>query len=193
MMLGNSQSRYGSIAMLLHWLIAAMVLINVCLGLYFVTLPTDFPGKSLFTQTHKSIGLTILMLSIFRLVWRWLNPQPPLPGNMGPLLRFGSKAVHWLFYFLLIAIPLAGWCIVSVSPLSITTIYFGTFKWPHIGFLNSLAMDQRRALLPYFVNTHNTLAFLALALIVLHTIAALYHHFVMKDDVLRRMLPGKTP
>ena len=102
-----------------------------------------------------------------------------------------SRSVHWLFYFLLIAIPLAGWCIVSVSPLGITTIYFGSFAWPHIGFLHALPMDARRQMLPYFVNTHNTLAFTAVALIVLHVAAALYHHFVAKDDVMTRMLPGK--
>lgn len=190
-MMRNTPDRYGVVAMTLHWLIAAMVLINIGLGLYFTDLPQDYPGKSLFTQTHKSIGLTVLMLSILRLIWRLMNPQPPLPPGVGPLVRITSKTVHWIFYFLLVAIPLAGWSIVSVSPLNIPTQYFWQFVWPHIGFLNALPADERNSLLPIFVNTHNTLAFLALALIVLHVGAALYHHVIRKDSVLRRMLPGR--
>jgi cytochrome b561 len=188
-MMRNSPDRYGAVAMTLHWLIAAMVLINIGLGLYFVDLPQDFPGKSLFTQTHKSIGLTVLMLSVVRLYWRLMNPPPPLPAGTGAFVRITSKTVHWIFYFLLIAIPLAGWSIVSVSPLGIPTQYFWQFVWPHIGFLNGLSMDERRALLPIFVNIHNTLAFLAALLIAIHVGAALYHHFIRKDSVLRRMLP----
>ncbi len=186
-------SRYDRGAMLLHWLIAAMVLINIGLGLYFVDLPQDFPNKSLFTQTHKSIGLTVLMLSILRLGWRFTHPVPALPPNMSGLLRLVSRLVHWLFYFLLIAIPLAGWCIVSVSPLGITTVYFGLFKWPHIWFLTGWSMADRQEYVSYFVATHNTLAFTALALIVLHVAAALYHHYIVRDNVLVRMLPEKTP
>ena len=185
-MMRNNSARYGTVAMALHWLIAAMVLINIALGLYFTGLPQDYPNKSLFTQSHKSIGLTVLMLSFVRLGWRLMNPQPPLPPGTSNLIRITSKTVHWVFYFLLIAIPLAGWAVVSTSPLGIPTQFFWQFIWPHVSFLHELPIEQRRALLPYFVNTHNGLAFLALALIVLHVGAALYHHFVRRDRVLMR-------
>jgi cytochrome b561 len=80
-----------------------------------------------------------------------------------------------------------------VSPRGIATVYFGLFEWPHIWFLTGWPMDDRREYVSYFVATHNTLAFTAVALIVLHVCAALYHQFIRKDAVLWRMLPGKTP
>ncbi len=184
-------SHYNRVAMIVHWLIAALVLINVGLGLYFVDLPQDFPNKSLFTQTHKSIGLTVLLLSIFRLYWRLSHPVPRTPANMSRWQVVSARIVHWLFYILLIAIPFAGWCIVSVSPLGITTVYFGVFNWPHLWFLTGWPMEDRQEWVSYFVFTHNTLAFTAIALIVIHVAAALYHHYWRKDDVLLRMLPDR--
>src|SRR5579871_19833 len=100
----NSQLRYGSVAMTLHWLIAAFVLVNLCLGLYMAGLP------------H-------------------IDPIPPLPLGMNPALRLGARAAHYLLYFLIVAIPLAGWAMVSSSSLGLPTPYFGLFSWPNIPFL----------------------------------------------------------
>ena len=85
MAVANTRTRYGTVAMSLHWLIAALVITNICLGLYFADLPHSDPNKFILVQTHKSIGLTVLLLSIARLVWRLMNPVPPLPRGMNTI------------------------------------------------------------------------------------------------------------
>ena len=76
----NTRTRYGTVAMTLHWIIAALVLTNIYLGLSFDTYPKGDPTLFQVVQIHKSIGLSVLTLSIIRLVWRLINPVPPLPG-----------------------------------------------------------------------------------------------------------------
>lgn len=186
----NTRTRYGTVAMTLHWLIAALVLINIYLGLSF-----DFYQKgdaALFqvVQIHKSIGLTVLTLSILRLLWRLVNPVPPLPAGMSPLLKFLAHATHYLLYFLIIAIPLSGWAMVSSSRLGLPTMYFGLFQWPHIGFLAAMPLDQKKMLSGQFSEMHELLAWSAIVLVTLHVAAALYHQFFRRDEVLKRMLPG---
>jgi len=104
----NSRLRYGTVAMSLHWLIATLVLVNLCIGLYMADLPRSDTSRFMLFQFHKSFGLTVLTLSIVRLGWRLVNPIPPLPLGLHPLLRLGAHVSHFLLYFLIIAIPLAG-------------------------------------------------------------------------------------
>jgi cytochrome b561 len=190
MAIRNSVLRYGSVAMTLHWLIAASVLVNLGLGLYMADLPRSDPSRFMFFQTHKSIGLTVLVLSLLRLGWRLVNPIPPLPRGMHPLLRLGSRATHFIFYFMIIAIPLAGWAMVSSSPLGLATPYFGLFSWPNIPFLADLPRATKMQNVDVFLTTHALLADLTIGLIGLHVMGALYHQFLRRDDVLRRMIPG---
>jgi cytochrome b561 len=171
-------------------LIAATVLTNLGLGLYMADLPRSDPSRFMLFQTHKSIGLTVLVLSLLRLAWRLVNPIPPLPRGMHPLLRFASRATHFLLYFMIIAIPLAGWAMVSSSPLGLATPYFGLFSWPNIPFLADLPRATKMQNVDIFMTTHALLADLTIGLIALHVLGALYHQFLRRDDVLRRMIPG---
>ena len=88
----NSVLRYGSVAMTFHWIIAILVIVNIGFGLYMGDLPRTDPNKFMIVQLHKSIGLTVLILSIARLGWRLMNPVPPLPLGMNPVLRLGARA-----------------------------------------------------------------------------------------------------
>ena len=176
--------RYNVGAIILHWLIAGLVLLNIALGLMFANTPAASNGISPVAQLHKSVGLTILMLSVLRLVWRLTHKVPPVTGGFAPLAR----AVHVIFYLLLIATPLAGWGVVSISPRNIPTSYFHLFTWPHIGFLHGMEVAVRRHEISTAVLIHNSLAFSALALIALHVAAALYHQW-RGQGVIRRMLP----
>ena len=126
----------------------------------------------------------MLLLSAGRLGWRLSHAAPPLTGPFSSLAR----AVHIAFYVLLIATPLAGWALVSVSPRNITTVYFHLFAWPHIGFLHAIPIAARRQDISTFVAIHNSLAFSSLGLIVLHVAGALYHQ-LRGDGTMRRMLP----
>jgi cytochrome b561 len=186
----NTPLRYGTVAMSLHWLIAILLITNICLGLYFADLPHSDPSKFGLTQLHKSIGLTVLVLSIARVVWRLMNPVPPLPRGMSAPLRLFARATHVLLYVLIILIPLSGWALVSSSPLGLPTMYFGLFQWPHIPFLADLALQQKKILRENFELIHVVLAWSAIVLIPLHIAGALFHQFFRGDDVLKRMLPG---
>jgi len=184
------QERYSAVAIALHWLIALGIIANIALGLYFADLPRSDPDKFLLTQTHKSIGLTILVLSLIRVVWRLMHPAPPLPASMSPMLRFAAHATHFLLYVLIVAIPLSGWLMVSSSPLGLPTMYFGWFAWPDLPYFPDLPRAMKKIWVQDFSATHVFLAWSAIVLVTIHVLAALYHQFIRRDVVLGRMLPG---
>jgi cytochrome b561 len=186
----NSPLRYGTVAATLHWLIAAAIIGMIGFGYYLSTLPIADPGLFRLVQIHKSIGLTILALSVLRTVWRLVNPVPPLPDTLGKPMKVLARATHILLYVLIVAIPLSGWAMVSASPLGIPTMWFGLFEWPHIAPLAHLPFDRKPAAEETIHTLHAWLAYGTAALLALHIGAALLHHFFMKDDTLRRMLPG---
>ena len=186
----NTQLRYGTVAITFHWIIAALILVNIGLGLYFADLPRSDPNKFELIQFHKSIGLTVLSLSVLRVLWRVVNPVPDLPLDMNPALRMIARGTHYLLYFLIIAIPLSGWLLASSSPLGLPTNYFHLFSWPNLWFLSELPRAQKMALRDNFDNVHVFLAWSAIVLIPIHVGGALYHHFIRRDDILKRMLPG---
>jgi cytochrome b561 len=189
----NTRLRYGTVAMTLHWLIALLIIGNLCSGFLLANvLPDDMPWRFNAIQLHKSIGLTVLMLSVLRLVWRLVNPIPPLPAGMSLPLRIAARGTHYLFYTLIIGIPLAGWAWVSSSPRGLPTFYFWLFRWPNLPFLANQPHDVKVANANFYHETHEYLAYFAAVLLVLHIGAALYHHFFRGDDVLRRMWPGAT-
>ncbi len=191
MALRNTMLRYGSVAMAFHWVIALFVLTNIVLGLWFAEFMShQDPARFTVVQIHKSIGLTVLVLSLLRLGWRLINPVPPLPRGMSPVLRFAAHASHFVLYFAIVFIPLTGWLLVSASPLGNGSLYFGLFTWPNLPFFAGMT---REAVHPYhelFGTTHVFLAWSAIVLIPLHVGAALYHQFLRRDDVLKRMIPG---
>lgn len=186
----NTRDQYGSVAIALHWLIALAIIVNIALGLYFSDLPRSDPNKFLLVQTHKSIGLTVLVLSVTRVIWRLINPVPPLPRSMHPALRVLARSTQFLLYFLIVAIPLSGWALVSSSPLGLPTMYFGWFPWPHISYFADLPRAQKMPLVREFAAMHVFLAWSAIGLIPIHVAGALYHQFIRRDVVLSRMLPG---
>lgn len=170
------QAQYSAGAVLLHWAIALALVCELVLGF---TMPHDISGFALI-QLHKSVGITILMLTLVRLGWRVTNRPPPAvePGFKGLL----SKTVHVLLYGLMIGLPLTGWAMVSSDPVRIPTLLFGTIPWPHLPLQAGLneAME----------NSHEILGWIAAALIVLHVAAALRHQVLLRDGLFRRMAPG---
>src|SRR5215831_17128618 len=177
--------------MTFHWVIALLIATNLGLGFYFANV-MDSHNPSFFAvvQLHKSIGLTVLSLSVLRLAWRLVNPIPPLPNDFSAGMRFVARGTHYLFYFLIIAVPLFGWATVSTSPRGTPTMYFGLFQWPHLPVLSTLPRAAKRAYVAILADTHAYLAYSALGLLLLHVGAALWHHVVRRDSVLKRMLPG---
>lgn len=168
--------KYHSGARALHWIIAVAVIVQLVLGLGYEAWRDVFPAMPL----HKALGFTILLFSIFRLYWRLTHAIPPPPASVPGWQRMAARGMHWLFYFLLIALPISGWIFTSAgtSPLE----WFGLFDIPKLPVVkDSLLADAAH-------EAHEIMGLLLIPLFVLHVGAAFYHHLVVRDDVLRRML-----
>jgi cytochrome b561 len=185
-----TQTRYSGVAMALHWLIAALILTNVGVAWYFLTL--HGLAKMPVVQIHKSIGITVLLLSFVRLGWRLFKPPPALKPDLKPWERWLAEAVHFLFYLVMIALPLTGWAMVSATPLIhvFPINMFGLFHWPEMTWLSSLPPDQMKSANETFKAAHELLAKLIVyGLFPLHVIGALKHQFLDRDHELGRMIP----
>jgi cytochrome b561 len=185
---GAERSTYSTVAITLHWLIALGMLTNIGLAWYFGTLKG--PAEVAPLALHKSIGITVLLLTLLRIGWRLTHPAPPLPDAMQTWEKWAAKTTHFVFYLLLLAMPLSGWAMVSASPLIRVhpTVLFGVIPWPAVPY-PGLDSDQLHGARKLFNTTHSTLALVAYATIVLHVAAALKHQIIDRDDVLSRMIP----
>lgn len=179
MALRNTTEQWGSVAKLLHWSIALAVLAMIGLGWWAKQLPYGSLKVDVF-WVHKSLGMLILAAMVLRLVWRLANPAPPLPSGLKTWERWAAHWTHYGLYGLLIAMPLSGWVINSAAnfPLSV----FGWFTVPAITGPDDTVKELA-------ANVHWLLSWLIVGTVALHIGAALKHHIVLKDDVLRRMLP----
>lgn len=176
---------YTKVAIALHWMIGLAIIFMLGLGLLLEDIPDNYKFQAY--QFHKSLGLTILALSVFRLIWRLTHRPPPLPPEMKPWEVFAAKLSHYAFYVLMIGIPLTGWALVSASPLNFPIMWFGVFEWPHLPFTPNKDVSGS------FGEIHEVLAYLTIILLCLHIGAALKHHFIDKDNVLTHMLPFLKP
>lgn len=168
--------RYTPLARFLHWTIAALILFNLWLGFFRKSLPPEWQAM----PVHKSVGLTVLALTVLRIIWRVTHPAPPLPGALPRWEQAAAQLTHWLFYALMLIVPLTGWIMSSAGdrPLS----WFFLFDVPKFG------VEKGGALYGFSHEAHELLPWLWVGLILLHVAAALRHHFVLKDGALRRML-----
>lgn len=185
----TTSDQYTKVAIALHWLIGLSIIALLVLGLTMEDFPMEIKKQAY--QFHKSLGLTVLVLTFVRILWRLTHKAPPLPDGMKPWEKFAAHAVHFGLYFIMLAMPLTGWALVSSSPRGFPTEYFGLFNWPHIPFLTDI--ENKKDVSHNFGEAHEILANLAIALIVLHVGAALKHHFINRDGVLIRMLPFLKP
>lgn len=176
MHLKNTPTSYGSVAVSLHWLMAILLIFLIVIGIYMVNIPISLEKLKLYGW-HKEYGLLALALVIFRLIWRLLNITPYL--SIPLLERIAARTVHWIFYVLMFALPITGWLMSSAAGLPAS--FFGLFVLPDLIAAN----ESTRLMLQ---NVHEWLGYILIAVIVLHTSAALKHHFINKDDILKRML-----
>lgn len=188
MPLRNHPSGYGSIAIGFHWLIATLFIGMIAMGLLMTNLPKGNEWTYPLFQWHKSFGMTILALAMLRLLWRLINQQPA-PPPLSVLERGLMHLTHYGLYLAMFLMPLTGWIVVSSSPLGLPTILFGVLRLPHLGFIAT--SPYKSSINDWASEAHEVLAWSALTLIALHSAAALYHHFLRRDDVLKRMLASQ--
>lgn len=173
----NTQS-YTRTAKALHWLIALLIIGMLCLGLYMDALPFN-ALKFQLIQTHKSIGITILLLVVVRLLWRFTNPAPMLPAHMPLWQKATAHITHLALYVLMFAMPISGY--VMSDAAGYHPSWFGV-SVPIVSPINP-------ALSKILAEFHQYAAYTLIALLLAHVGAALYHHVIVKDNTLRRMLP----
>lgn len=177
--MAEPRNRYSTVSLVLHWLIAALVVTQI--GLIAAHEATEGPISREFVNLHKSVGLSILVLTLVRLGWRIANPAIPLPLEMPRWQKLLARTNHVLFYVLLLAMPLVGWAASSAAGRDI--VWFGLFEWPllPIGGGRETARD--------LMDVHEAAAKLLIFLVVLHIVGALKHQFIDRDNVLHRMIP----
>jgi cytochrome b561 len=171
--------RYNAVAMALHWSIAALIVAAFILGLAVDNFPKEIKGAVI--NLHALIGLAILVLSLLRLYWRATHPAPELPQSMSPHARLASHVAHGGLYLLMIAIPLIG---IPTLLYRGRGLDFGLFQ---IASPFERTPDVFRPL----TEVHELASFALIGLAAAHALAALYHHYIRRDDILMRMLPPR--
>ena len=183
---------YSAVAMVLHWLIAALVVGLLGLGLLMKRGGLSLVDKIWVYQLHKSLGLIVLALMVVRLAWRLRHRPPPLPEAARQWERLAAHATHASLYLLLFALPMSGWLMVSAASIPVPTRLFGWIPIPSLPGLATLEPVLRKSYEAQFKDLHFMAAMVLACLIALHVGAALYHHFGRRDAILRRMLPTRV-
>ncbi len=174
----DPSSQYNCFSRFLHWVMACLMIGMLILGLMLDALPKEYKFTAILT--HKSFGITILALVLIRLIWRFLSAQPAPSVLLTKAQETAASFAHYMLYVLMIAMPLSGWALSSAAGYPVGV--FGLFNLPTL-------TEKSHAMHEAMKETHELYGNMLIALIALHAGAALYHHFIKKDDILKRMLP----
>jgi cytochrome b561 len=176
----NLAPAYTLTARVLHWIVAVLVLSTIPFGLIMVRLDSG-PTQDLLFNLHRSIGAVLLPIVLVRLVWRLQHPPAPLPAEIPAIQRAAAHTTHWALYVLLIAQPLIGWIATSAyrAPIGV----FWLFELPPI-------WPEDRPFSEQLFAVHRYVGFAIAALVCAHIGAALFHHFILRDRVLMRIVTG---
>ena len=177
----NSAEAWGAVARAFHWLIALLILVQFVIGSIAEEMKLT-PAKLDLFVWHKSIGVTVLVLAVLRLAWRLGNPPPAPPAGTPHWEVKLAAAAHWLLYALIFGVPLSGWLVSDASRVPFKAFFL-------VPMPDFIVTD--RALQEAAAEVHEVLTMTLLLVVVLHIGAALRHHFLLRDDVLRRMLAGR--
>ena len=180
----NSEPRYTSMAIGLHWLLALLILTTFCAGLYLESLPFS-PGKLQMINWHKWAGVTILFLSALRLVWRLTHRPPALPARIEHAMPrwqlWAYHAVHHLLYLMFFIVPLLGWAYSSAKGFQV--VWFGVLPLPDL-------LGKNEPVAQILKEAHALAAFALMGLVLLHVAAGFKHHVIDRDGLLARMRPA---
>ncbi len=179
--MGRPATEYTATAKTLHWLMAALILCLLGIGTVMIFLPKGGLRGDVY-DIHKQVGTVVLALAAIRLGWRMAMGAPALPAAMAPREQLVAHAGHLGLYLLMFAMPIAGIVMSQAGghPVTLLGMPLPTVVGKDSG-LHELAEDA-----------HLVLAWAIGLLVAAHAAAALRHHYALKDDVLRRMLPNRA-
>jgi cytochrome b561 len=183
-MRGNTEERWGSVSIGLHWTIAALVLlVQVPAGLTMVAIE---PGtlQNVCYSIHKTNGIVVFLLAVVRLGWRWSHPVPALPADLPEWQARAARTTHVLLYLLLFLMPITGFLRTAMGGFPVP--FFMVVELRHL-------VPEDKPVAEVFSYVHFTLQFVLYATVILHVAGALQHHLVRQDGVLRRMLSSSAP
>lgn len=176
-----SRDRYTRGAIWFHWVIAALIVVNLIIGLFHDSFPDALRGASM--SFHKAAGITVIFLSVARLAWRLNHRPPPQSRTHKTWERWLAKTTHRLFYVLMIGVPVAGWLFVSASSRPTALDAFGLN-------LPRLPVPQTDGVSGFWHEAHEIMAFGIIGLLALHIAGALKHQLIDRDNELARIVPG---
>jgi cytochrome b561 len=179
--LRNTEDSWGAVARGLHWLIAVLVIAQFVIGSVAEEMKLT-PAKLDLFVWHKSIGVTVLALAVLRLLWRLANPPPAMPAGTPRWEHRLAALGHWALYALIFVVPISGWLVSDASRVPFKAYY--VVPMPDI-------IETSRSLQEAAEEVHEVLTMTLLVVVIVHIAAALRHHFLLHDDVLRRMLTGR--
>lgn len=180
-MLKNTPNSFGSVSRTFHWLMSIMIICLLCVGFYMAELPNS-PDKFELYKMHKSIGVIVLLLVVFRILWRFLNITPILPSTMPSWQVLGYKIGVIVMYILMLGMPISG---VIMSRFGGREV--AIFDW----FTIPAALEKNEAISYLAWKLHGIGAWAFIAFVTLHASVAIYHHFITKDRLLMRMVSGE--
>jgi len=176
-----ADAAYTRTAIAMHWLAALLLLAGFSLGRWMVELPIA-PQTLRIYAYHKWIGITVLLLTLLRLAWRFAHPVPP--PAMPRWQQLAARVAHVILYVLMLAIPLSGW--IYSSATGVQVVYLGVYALPDL-------VPKDKSLAAVLRAVHYALNLFLLTLVLVHAGAALKHHFSDRDGVLLRMLRPRPP
>ena len=179
-MLKNTANRYGIVAKGFHWVLFLMLSFSIVAGNFLASMPKGVE-KMQAAGMHKSFGAILLMLILMRFLWKLINEAPGLPAGTTPMQAIMAKGMHWVLYALMFAQPLSG--VMMSQAAGIPVSFFDIFEFP-------VFLDKSIETAKFFRGMHGTVWVLLVLSVVGHAGAALHHHFIKKDNVLKQMTAG---
>jgi cytochrome b561 len=186
----TDRGRYSTVAIALHWTTAAAIAMQVLMGWRMAE--AEGLGRAYLLQLHKSVGIAILLLTAGRLIWRAVHPPPAPAEAHSAVERRAAAWVHGGFYALLLALPLTGWALSSLTQSGGLKL-FSVIPWPAFPLIRALPGAAQDGLAAVSDTAHTALVWVMLALLALHVLGALKHHFISRDFTLSRMIRGVQP
>jgi cytochrome b561 len=176
----NTSENFGTVAKAFHWIMASVIIGLLAMGFMMAEMAPS-PTKFKLYALHKSAGLTVFCLVILRLIWRLTHVVPRIPDSLGSVHRFLIKTSPFVLYSLMILMPISGFIMSDAGGHPVT--FFGLYTLPNL-FTKNPDLSKTAQLI------HHYTAWAFIGILVAHMGATFYHHFILKNTILQRMLPN---